>query len=169
MADEESKELWENKNRGDVWPRTHDLSGNFIPTRVRPGQQIHLTTKERKMNQERAYGPEGDLFKNGALSAVAVDTAEDYEEIQANSNTTSEAEMQQMVSQHANKLKKDLENITSPYVLERLKEMTEDPQSDLSMAKVTAIKERYSEVVQSSTGKKFDAWEDEGSKKTTRL
>jgi hypothetical protein len=168
MNDE--KELWENRNKGEVWPLVYDVRGNLVPTRVGPGQKIHLTAVERRINQERAYGPDGDLFKNGALSAVKVfDTAEDYEEIKTNSNTKSEAEIAELLKLTAPKLKKELETITSPFVMERLKELTEDEDSDLTVAKVSAIKARYDEVVAKKTGKVFDDWQKEGVKKTIEL
>lgn len=166
----QDKELWENPNKGDVWPLVYDIQGNLVPTRVGPGQKIHLTAVERRINQERAYGPDGDLFQNGALSAVKVfDTAEDYEEIKSNSNTKSEKEIAELVKLPAPKLKKELETINSPFVMERLKELTEVEDSDLTVAKVNAIKARYEEVVVKKTGKVFDDWEKEGVKKTIAL
>lgn len=170
MKVDEEKELWENRNKGEVWPLTYNIQGSLAPTRVGPGQKIHLTAVERRINQERAYGPDGDIFQNGALSAVRIfDTAEDYEEIKGNSNTKSEAEIADLLKLPATKLKKELETITSPFVMGRLKELTEEEDSDLTVAKVNAIKARYDEVVVSRTGKVFDDWAKEGVKKTIEL
>ena len=167
----EEKELWENRNKGEIWVSAFDSQGKERKVRIRPGGNIHLTTRERKLNQERAYDESLDFFTNGTLSIVKmVDTAEDAAEVLDNPNVKSEKELQALFAQNASALKKDLAQIDSPMVLARLKEMVENEDSpNITMAKARAVEERYVELNPSVAGKVFKDFDTEGVKSPQRV
>jgi len=165
MGRREELEIWENRNRSEFWVMKEDLSGQVNAVRVAPGKQIEISTYDRQRNQEQTVDSRFDWFTNGALSRVRLlDTADDIEEIQANPNTKSEAELRALLSLNANELKKELAEITSPLVLARLKEFIESDDSDkaegLTVAKSKAVMARYDELHPSVTGKVFDTYEE---------
>jgi len=168
MGKREELEVWENRNRSEIWVEVEDLGGRPTARRVGPGQRIELTTYDRQRNQEAAMngaGKDFDWFSNGALSNVhLLDSADDYEDVKANVNTQSESEIRNMLNLNANELKKELAEITSPLVIARLKEFIESDDADkaegITVAKVKAVNTRFDELHQPVTGKVFDTYEE---------
>jgi hypothetical protein len=168
MVKREELEVWENRNRSEIWVEVEDVSGRPVSRRVGPGQRIELSSYDRQLNQEAARngaGPDYDWFTNGALSNVRLlDTADDYEEIKSNVNTKSEAEIRDLLKLNANELKKELAEITSPLVVARLKNFIESDDADkaesITVAKVKAVNARYDELHPQVTGKVFDTYEE---------
>lgn len=174
----EKKELWKNLTKGEVWIKVFDVKGIEKAKRVPPGGSIQITSEERRLNQEIAYGPEGDVFKNGRLTvsdfAELADVAEDLEELREGS--LSESEIAKMLDQNTNSLKKDLAKIGSPITLSVLKEIVEDEElarihgiSDVSVAKANAVQARYDELVPPTTRQQFEDFEDASSVKPRKL
>lgn len=161
----EDLEIWENRNRSEIWVMKEDLSGLPVSTPVRPGGKLEISTYDRQRNQEACQASEFDWFTNGALSPVKlIDSAEDYEEIASNPNAKSEKEIRALLSLNANELKKELAQITSPLVVARLKEFIESDDADtaenITMAKSKAVNARYDELHPPRTGKVFDDYEE---------
>ena len=159
-------EIWENRNRSEIWINRTDFKGEIQSVRIPPGQRVEITPEDRiRYNQEAAWDSSLDWFSNGALSQVQLlDTAEDYEELVANPNTRSESEIKDLLNLNANELKKELAKITSPLVLQRLKGYVESDEADkadnITVAKVKAVNARFEELNGPRTGKKFDSFEE---------
>lgn len=165
------KELWKNLGKGDVWVKTFDVKGNEVAKKV-PGSggTIQVTSEERKMNQEIAYGPEADVFTNGKLIVsdftALVDVAEDLEELR--SNSLSESEIQKLLTENTNVLKKKLTEINEPAIISALKDLVED-NDDVSTAKAKAIHARYDEIMPPTTRQQFEDFENSDSVKPRKL
>ncbi len=159
-------ETWENRNRSEIWINRTDFKGEIQSVRVPPGQRVEISPEDRiRYNQEAAWDSSLDWFSNGALSQVyLLDTAEDYEELVSNPNTKSETELRALLDLNANELKKELAQITSALVLQRLKGYVESDEADkadnITVAKVKAVNARFEELNGPRTGKKFDSFEE---------
>jgi hypothetical protein len=127
MSELDTKETWENARAGDVWLLVFDHTGKVESKPVRGGRKVTITTKERKLNQDRAYDIGSDVFSNGALvpvgGAQAFDGIEDYQEIASNPNLMSKDDLVDMLKMKAPALKKKLTEITNVTTVNRLYEL----------------------------------------------
>ena len=158
------REIWENKNKSQVWIMKENVRGDVESVPVRPGTRVELTVEDRQRNQEVSVDKSLDVFSNGMLSSVQlIDTAEDYEEVNSNPNSKSESEIRDLLELNANQLKKELAEIDSPLVIERLRDFVnsdDDKASNVTVAKVKAVNARYEELHPPVTGKVFDSYEE---------
>ena len=161
-------EIWQNKTQSEFWVQKENLAGRVDSVRVLPGGQIEISNFDRRRNQEQVVDKKFDLFSNGSLSRARniemFETAEDYEELAQNTNAMSEDELYGLFKLDATKLKKELAEITSPLVLQRLKDFLESEDSDkaenITVAKVKAVEARYEELNPKTTGKVFETYEE---------
>lgn len=145
----EEREIWRNLNLGDVWI---DLNDPYTPNmrvshRIGPGDQVSITTEERRFNQSRVPKKEQDLFTNGTLTPVQlVDSAADFEEIALSPNVKSETDLREMFGLPITKFKKELAEIDNVRLLERLAELSGDEDINASVPQNRAIEARLADV-----------------------
>lgn len=135
-------EAWKNETAGTVVVKKLDHRGELNKTElVRGGGVVHLSTEERRMNQEMAANQRQDVFSTGVLTPVhLLDTAEDAKEIASNPNLLSEDDMRALVKGHPKTFEKRLSEIVNPTTLQRLMAIAKD--EDASFKRVEAIKDR---------------------------
>lgn len=143
-------ETWENARRGDVWLLRFDHSGKVVSEPVRGGRRVTISTKERKLNQDRAYDIGSDVFSNGALvpvgGAQAFDGIEDYQEIASNPNLMSTDDLKELLKLKAPQLKKRLEEITNVITVTRLHELASSEEASLTLPQFRAIETRLAQL-----------------------
>lgn len=146
----DTNETWENARAGDIWILTFDHAGRVESKPVRGGRKITLTTKERKLNQERAFDMSSDVFSNGALvpvgGAKAFDGVQDYQEIASNPNLMSTEDLESLLTLKAPALKKRLAEITNVTTVTRLHTLASSAEADLTLPQFRAIEDRLAEL-----------------------
>lgn len=150
MSDLDTQETWENARAGDVWLLVFDHAGKVESKPVRGGRRITISTKERKLNQERAYDTGSDVFSNGSLvpvgGAQAFDGVEDYQEIASNPNLMSTDDLKGLLTLKAPQLKKRLEDISNVMTVTRLYELAKSEEADLTLPQFRAIETRLAQL-----------------------
>lgn len=146
----EIQETWENARAGDVWVLVFDHAGKLESKPVRGGRKVTLTTKERRLNQERAFDTRSDVFSNGALvpigGAQAFDGVEDYQEIASNPNLMSTDDLRDILKLKAPALKKRLVEITNATTISRLHTLAQTEEAELTLPQFRAIEERLAQL-----------------------
>ena len=141
------KETWNNVGRGDIYIRTFDHTGKLGTTVVRAGRSAVVTVEERRINQERAYNANSDIFKNGSLIPVhLVDSAEDFHEIANNPNHLSEDDMKAMFKLKGVDFKKKLSEISNSTAISRMQEIADSDEVGVTMTQFKALEHRSSEL-----------------------
>ncbi len=142
----EDLEVWESGIAGPIALRRLDTRGEFAATEiVHSGRKVHISTEERKMNQELCASPELDAFSNGGLRPVhLIDSAADAKEIAANPNLMTEDDMRQLLQAHPKTLVEQLGRIKNAVTLQRLLAIAND--EDSSIKRVQAIEARINQV-----------------------
>ena len=140
-------ETWENiaKSSHILKKYTSRGNGDMADEMIHGNKTFHVTTQERKINQEMAASPQDDPFANGRFSPVRlVDTADDLAEIAANPNLMGESDMVALVKGSLKALKERLAQVENQVVVERLLEVAAS--QDVTMGKDAAIRERLAEL-----------------------
>lgn len=148
-------ETWRNPGRGRVVIKKFDHRGE--PTKeemIRPGQTFTVTAAERQVNQNMAYSPDTDMFRNGTLAPVQlIEGSEMAREAAINPNLLSEGDMRVMVgargkgpakAEIAEAFAERLDSISNSTTLRRLLAMAQE--EDAPYSRVLAIQERLAAV-----------------------
>ncbi len=144
-------ETWQNVGRGRVVVLKFDRNGDVRHEMVRGGQKFTITSEERLLNMDRAAKEELDVFKNGFLTPVRLlDDAEDYQEIASNPNLLSEAELTEMFNLQWKAFEFKVNNISNSLTLERLAELAESEDVNVTHKQFQVIKARLAEVLPAS-------------------
>jgi hypothetical protein len=138
-------EVWRNAARGLAVIKKFGVMGQIIEEQVQGGKTVHLTPKERRLNQEKAADDSLDVFKNGMLVPVhLIDSEEDTEELQANTNAMSESAMKALFRSQMPTFKAKIAEISNPTSLQRLVEVCGEV--DGSVRQLETIQARLAEV-----------------------
>lgn len=151
MADE--LETWKNPTAGRVWINRLNHRNELDKVEViAGGRTFHISSQERKLNQEMAYSPDLDLFANGTLTPVRlIEGSEDAREFAANPNLLTEDDMRGLVKKTkgaTDAFVERLATIKNPATLERLLSLARE--EDAPLSRVEAIQSRLGEVSSSS-------------------
>lgn len=142
----DDKEIWESAIKGDVFLKTYDNSGSVKDTRIAPGKKFEISTRERLLNQEIAASETLDMFQNGTLRPVVIESAVDYEEIKSNPNLISEGDMADIFALRGKAFDVRIAEISNTYALQRMLELVEEEAVNASMAQVRKVEARVHEL-----------------------
>lgn len=138
-------ETWKNGTLGLIVVKKFGVQGHIIEEQIVGGRSVHLTPKERHLNQEKAADDSLDVFKNGMLLPVRlIDSEEDTVELQANSNAMSETAMKALFRSQMPTFRKKVSEISNRSALQRLIEVCSDV--DGSVKQLETIQDRLQEV-----------------------
>lgn len=141
------RETWRNTSRGKRGVVKFDRFGNIVHELVGPDRTVVLTRDERLLNQERAANDRLDIFKNGVMVPVKLIDPEDEREFAENPNILTEEGIRDLFKLHVKKFEKALNEITNPFVLERMKDLAENDETlDVSVKKVQLVNARIQSV-----------------------
>ena len=147
MQGKDNKEVWMNPNAGVRYIQEQNFKGEFIAKEIAPGQKFTISTFDRMVNQEQAYSKDVDMFTNGTFSRVKlVESAEDYAELAENPNIMSESELEDIFGLTATQFKKKLAEIDNVRLLERLQELSQKEDLNVTVPQVKALEARLNEV-----------------------
>lgn len=144
-AGDPNMESWKSAVKGQIIVRQFDVQGKLRGVTIPPGRTFHISSQERRINQELAANEELDVFQNGMLQPVRLieDTAE-AQEIASNPNFLSDSDLTALVKSHANRVASKVSEIKNPVVLHRLLEAA--VANDATVSVVQKIKDRIAEV-----------------------
>jgi hypothetical protein len=92
------REVWKNVSPGLRYYITLDPIGNQTSMTVQAGRTFTITPLERQMNQQAAYDPKADLFRNGTF--VMIKPTDDTNEDEVESpDSLSDGEIEEAVHQ----------------------------------------------------------------------
>lgn len=147
MAEKATQEVWQNMSKGRVSVLKFDRNGDTRHELIRGGQKFNITTEERLLNMDRAANDELDVFKNGFLTPVRLlEDSDDYTEIAANPNLLGESELEAMFDLHWKQFKASVEDITNMLTLNRLLEMAESDDINVTVKQHQVIKDQITSV-----------------------
>lgn len=140
------QESWVNTAAGTVILNRLDHRGEMTRQEtVVAGRTFHITTQERRINQEATASEDLDPFKNGMLRPVRLlDGTEDAKELASNPNTMSEEDMRALFRAHHKTFASKVNEIRNPYALERMLKMAGEV--DTTVSRVDTIKARLAEI-----------------------
>lgn len=145
LRDPDGLETWENISDSTFVIRKVMASGQIGEEPIVGRRKFHLSTRERKMNQELAAELSLDPFHNGMFSPVRlIDSTSDAEEIATNPNLLGESDMAELVKGSAKKLAARVAEIENPLVVARLLEVAQE--SDVQASKIATIEGRLAEL-----------------------
>lgn len=142
MTEQDVLETWKNQSAGRVVVRKRGEYGVEIDEMVNGGKVLHITSADRRMNQERTAAPAFDVFTNGMLAPIRVGDA--AAEFKQNANLLTEDDMRGLVRGHHKTFEKKLGEISNPVVVSRLLQIARE--EDVSVTKVERIEARLEEV-----------------------
>lgn len=140
------QETWQNVTEGTVVLKRFDHRGEMAKDEVIiGGRNFHITSQERRLNQDKAADEGLDVFRNGTLHPLRLmDDTEEAKEISANPNLMSETDMKTLVRVHPKTFEKRLSEIGNATTLQRLLGMAHT--EDASIKRVEAIEARLAQV-----------------------
>jgi hypothetical protein len=142
----DTQETWKNVTAGTVVLKRLDHRGELTRDEIVIGDKsFHITSAERRLNQESAADEELDVFKNGTLHPLRlIEDSEEALEIASNPNLMSESDMQVLIKAHFKTFAKGLSDIGNVTTLQRLLSMARS--EDASISRVEAISDRIAEM-----------------------
>lgn len=146
MSEESEYETW--KANARIVLHKFDRSGNMQEILVNKGRKIQLTEQERLINQDRVFDDSMNPFMNGTLSPVRLpgSASDSTKAIVESPNTITTDEMVELLNGHHKTLEKRLDEITSPYVIREMINLTqmdeEDGGVDVTIKRVEALEQR---------------------------
>lgn len=147
MANNQTQEVWQNMSKGRVSVLKFDRNGDTRHELIRGGQKFNITTEERLLNMDRAANDELDVFKNGFLTPVRLlEDSDDYTEIAANPNLLGESELEAMFDLHWKQFQAKVEEISNVLTLERLLELAESDDINVTVKQHQTLKARLAEL-----------------------
>lgn len=151
MADE--LETWKNPTEGRVWVNRLDYHGELDKVEViAGGRTFHISSAERRLNQEMAYNADLDIFTNGTLTPIRlIEGSDDAKAFAANPNLLTEDDMRGLVKPGKGPAKATtdafvdrLATIKNPATLERLLSLARE--EDAPLSRVEAIQGRLRDL-----------------------
>lgn len=133
-------ETWQNQAKGRVVVKKRGEYGVEVEDMVAGGRKLHISTADRRMNQERAANEQLDPFTNGMLVMLG----DRPEEFAQNANQLTESDMVDLVKAHPKTFAKKLGEITNPIVIGKLLEIAKA--ADVSVSRVESLEARLDEV-----------------------
>lgn len=140
-------ETWENVSNGlVVIKRYNQQNGMWTNERIRPGASFNLPTQDRLLMERDCQDPEFNWFRNGFLRPIDLGENPD-EELVANPNLVSEAEILDMLStMPVAEFKEKVGEITNLGTLNHFIALAESEDSDAKVSNVKALKARKREL-----------------------
>lgn len=139
------QEIWENVSNGMCYVQKFDRFGNTLSEGIAPGMKVTISTDDRKSNEIRVADHRFNTFRNGTLMPVAIEGADDKDELAANPNLLSEAEMRALFRTKAETFHERLNAIENLGTLNRLAAFAQDDDS-AKVFQVKAITKRQGEL-----------------------
>ena len=147
MSNKQTQEVWQNMSKGRVSVLKLDRNGDTRHELIRGGQKFNITSEERQLNMDRAASDELDVFKNGFLTPVRLlEDSDDYTEIAANPNLLGESELEAMFDLHWKQFQAKVEDISNMLTLQRLLEIAESDDVNVTVKQHQTIKSRIAEI-----------------------
>ena len=148
MADGMEQETWRSNAGGLIFVKVRDPYDDrkMVDRSVGPGEALVISSEERYLNQSAYVNQKYDFFSNGMLEPVRlVETAHDFAEIQVQPNLKTESDLQDILKMSVTKLKKEIAEISSLTVIDRLITMA-DADDSMTAGKIKALDERREEL-----------------------
>lgn len=147
----DTKETWENVSGSQIYLRVYDSRGNETVVHLRPGQRQVIRQGDREANQDLAASDLLDPFKNGMLvpagsSVKMFDSAEEYKDIVANSNSYSDSDLLNLFKSKGKAFNSKIEAIDGITVIRRLLDLANSEEVGATMPQVRAIQKRFEEL-----------------------
>lgn len=143
ITDEDRRfvETWENiASYQNVIIRL-DTRGDERQEVINGRRTFMLTAEERIITQDRIMDPKHDPFRNGSFRPIVVP---DSINIETNPNAMSDDDIRNIFTASDLAFNEWLKTIDSPQTLRRMADLA--PDSDITMKRYNAIKDRYQEV-----------------------
>lgn len=138
---EQELESW--KANGRIVLQKGNNSGQMVPVMVNRGRTIQLTEQERLLIQDMVASEEQDPFMNGTLSPVRlIEGARSTQAILENPNALADEDVVKLLEGHHKTFEKKVSEITSPYVLQRMIDLIDSDEVDVSTKRLSAVRER---------------------------
>lgn len=140
-ADAEFVETWENISSAQNWILRLDARGDERPELIFGRRNFLITTKERKIMQDKVVVETLDPFRNGAFRPVVVP---DSVNVQTNPNALSDDEIRSIFVSSDLAWGEWMETIDSSTTFQRM--MTLADESEISHKRYRELEKRYREV-----------------------
>lgn len=144
----EEREVWKNDTGSTVYILVNDpfTPGIYQQQRLGKGDTIAILPSERKRNEDIAVSTKNP-FKNGFLTPVQlIETAADFEHLKEQPNVRSESELIELLQVNTNKFKTEIASIDGFRVIQRLIELSETVDFEISVPKMRALEARLEEL-----------------------
>lgn len=148
------EELWLNKSKVIVTLAKYDHKGDITGESVEPEMPIHITNRDRAVNEDRTRDPNMNPFRNGTLEPIRIgDETSDFKDVAGlSSNWLSEDELLTMLSGNKNTFKKRIAEMDSEPILYRILDLAKNDDNGASLAQIRAIQDRLEEVQPEQVG-----------------
>lgn len=144
------REVWKNNIRGKAYVLKEDplgLSAQRVLEGVPSGQEVVLSSEDRRANELAAARPEANPFRNGTFIPVQlIESAQDYENISSDPNVMQESEIKEILELATTKFKSRIAGISSFHIIQGMIDMAEKEEVDITTAKLKALQARYDEL-----------------------
>jgi hypothetical protein len=151
-------ELWENATEASTVVRKIGADGSMGEERVQGGRKLHITPRDRKINQEICADESMDPFLNGMLVPVRLITDEDRLQFANNPNVMDKEEMRKLIKGHAGTFATRLGEVTNVITVKHWIEIAKE--ADAPYKRVQALEGRLAQLKPSgsvsSVGKSAD-------------
>lgn len=141
---DDTMELWENATQASAVVKKTGSDGVPRSERVEGGRRLHITPRDRKINQEICASEDNDVFRNGMLVPVRLINDEDKEEFANNPNVMTEEEMAKLAKGHAGSFANRLAEVSNVILVRRWLEVAKE--SDASFKRVQALEGRLAQL-----------------------
>jgi hypothetical protein len=143
-AEAQQLEAWLNAGKSRVFINRYDAKGKIRQELIAPGKTFHLSTAERRLNQEMAANEKLDLFRNGMLQPVRlIEGTEDAQALTENPNLLQQGEEESIFKLHWRTFEKRIAEIDNITTLERILEAAT---GDATVRQINQIKARLLEL-----------------------
>ena len=154
----QTPEVWRNVGRSTVFVWKINHLGVMVDQVVRPKQTVSLSASDREYNQSMCARPEYDMFTNGSFEAVQAETAEDVQALNDAivDPTHDDDGLDELLGLHWKTFNKRIGEMNNLTNLERLWEIINDPERDVSASKLNTVSDRI-EVLTGNAPERPDA------------
>lgn len=142
----EDTERWKNQTRSTAFVFKYDRYRNIISEAVDPGREVVVTKEEREINQERAVSKDLDIFSNGILTPLKLVDPDDQREFAENPALLSNSELEDILKLPKKAFEARIKEISSVYPLQRLKDLTQQEDTKVTVGVVQALDARLEEL-----------------------
>lgn len=146
----EEPERWKNRTVGTAFVLKYDRYHNIGSEIVGPGREVTLSKEEREINQERAASSDLDIFANGIMIPMKIIDPDDQKAFAENPHLLSDSELPELLKLSRKAFEVRLKAMTNLYPLLRLKEMTQQEDTKVTVGVVQALDERIKQLTPDS-------------------